>query len=58
MERDRREWDAAPAGAWAQARDKEGAGWAGLMPPDPVETAFARNVDIRFRMLQASHAVR
>ncbi len=51
-------WDAAPAGAWAEARDKEEAGWAGLMPPDPAEIASARNVDIRFSMLQAGHAVK
>jgi hypothetical protein len=58
MEQDRLGQDEAPAGVWAQVRDKGEVGWAGLMPPVPAEIVSARNVDIRFRMLQASHVAK
>jgi hypothetical protein len=58
MEQDRLGQDVVPAGVWAEARDKEEADWAGLMPPDPAEIVSARNVDIRFTILQAGHAAK
>jgi len=50
--------DVVPAGAWAEARDKAEVEWVGLLPQDRVEIAYARNVVIRFHILQANRVAK
>ena len=58
MEQDRAGREVAVAGVWAEGRDKAEVVWAGLSPQDPAEIAHARNVDVRFHMLQVSRVIR